>query len=103
MDTGLGNLPKEWNMLPVSYRASSVFYAQTDSFILFRDAEVTTLLTAARRSDLIARLMKLFNFPGTPLTDDEVIRQLNNNGRTDEARNYGRLSSASGGSFQIPR
>lgn len=91
MDTGQGNLPKEWNMLPVSYRASSVFYAQTDSFILFRDAEVTTLLTAARRSDLIARLMKLFNFPGTPLTDDEVVRQLNNNGRTDEARSYEQL------------
>jgi hypothetical protein len=23
MDAGQGNLPKEWNMLPVSYRASS--------------------------------------------------------------------------------
>ena len=88
MDAGHGNLPKEWNMLPVSYRASSVFYAQTDSFILFRDAEVTTLLTAARRSDLVSRLMKLYNFPGTPLTHDEVIRQLKENGRNDEAKNY---------------
>ena len=75
-------------MLPVSYRASSVFYAQTDSFILFRDAEVTTLLTAARRADLVSRLMKLYNFPGTPLTNDEVIRQLKENGRNDEAKNY---------------
>jgi hypothetical protein len=88
MDAGHGNLPKEWNMLPVSYRASSVFYAQTDSFILFRDAEVTTLLTAARRSDLVSRLMKLYNFPGTPLTHDEVMRQLKENGRSDEAKNY---------------
>ncbi|MGA7190528.1 MAG: hypothetical protein WBY66_18690, partial [Candidatus Acidiferrales bacterium] len=40
MDAGHGNLPKEWNMLPVSYRASSVFYPRTDSFILFKDAEV---------------------------------------------------------------
>jgi len=88
MDAGHGNLPKEWNMLPVSYRASSVFYAQTDSFILFRDAEVTTLLTAARRSDLISRVMKLYNFPGTPLTHDEVMRQLKENGRGDEAKNY---------------
>ena len=88
MDAGHGNLPKEWNMLPVSYRASSVFYAQTDSFILFRDAEVTTLLTAARRSELVSRLMKLYNFPGTPLTHDEVMRQLKENGRNDEAKNY---------------
>src|SRR5260370_16642372 len=88
MDAGQGNLPKEWNMLPVSYRASSVFYAQTDSFILFKDAEVTGLLTAARRPDLIQRLMKLYNFPGTALSDEEVMRQLQENGRNDEARNY---------------
>jgi hypothetical protein len=88
MDGGHGNLPKEWNMLPVSYRASSVFYAQTDSFILFRDAEVTSLLTATRRSDLVSWLMKLYDFPGTPLTHEEVIKQLTENGRHAEAKNY---------------
>ena len=88
MDAGQGNLPKEWNMLPVSYRASSVFYAQTDSFILFKDAEVTGLLTAARRPDLILRLMKLYDFPGTGLSDEEVVRQLEENGRNHEASNY---------------
>lgn len=93
MDTGQGNLPKEWNMLPVSYRASSVFYVQTDSFILFKDSEVTGLLTAARRSDLIARLMRLYNFPGAALSDDVVIRQLEDNGRSDEAKNYRDLAA----------
>jgi hypothetical protein len=92
MDAGRGNLPKEWNMLPVSYRASSVFYVQTDSFILFRDTEVTGLLSAARRSDLIARLMKLYEFPGTPLTGEEVIRQLRENGRASEADEYKQLA-----------
>lgn len=91
MDAGRGNLPKEWNMLPVSYRASSVFYVQTDSFILFRDTEVTTLLTAPRRADLIERLMKIYSFPGTALTHDEVIRQLCENGRPDEAKTYEQL------------
>lgn len=91
MDAGHGNLPKEWNMLPVSYRASSVFYVQTDSFILFRDADVTALLSAARRPDLIARLMKLYNFPGTPLTHEEIIRQLRENGRTSDATEYEQL------------
>lgn len=92
MDAGDGNLPKEWNMLPVSYRASSVFYVQTDNFILFRDAEVTTLLSAARRHDLLARLMQLYDFPGTPLTDEEVVRQLKNNGRNADADEYRKLA-----------
>ena len=91
MDGGHGNLPKEWNMLPVSYRASSVFYVQTDSFILFRDAEVTSLLSTARRSDLISRLMKLYAFPGTPLTHEEVIRQLQDNGQDAKATEYKQL------------
>jgi hypothetical protein len=92
MDAGHGNLPKEWNMLPVSYRASSVFYPQTDSFILFKDAEVTGLLTAARRVDLVSSLMKLYDFPGTPLTNEEVVRQLEENGRNDEAQTYRQLA-----------
>lgn len=91
MDSGRGNLPKEWNMLPVSYRASSIYYVQTDSFILFRDTEVTTLLSAARRADLLARLMKVYDFPGTPLTNDEVVRQLRQNGRIAEADEYQQL------------
>src|SRR5260370_32246753 len=81
MDAGHGNLPKEWNMLPVSYRASSVFYPQTDSFILFKDAEVTGLLSAPRRVDLIAKLMKLYDFAGIPLTHDNVVKQLEENER----------------------
>ena len=88
MDAGLGNLPKEWNMLPVSYRASSVFYVQTDSFIQFRDTEITTLLSATRRADLVAHLAKLYGFPGTPLSDEEVVRQLIENGRDAEADDY---------------
>ena len=85
MDGGRGNLPKEWNMLPVSYRASSVHYVQTDNFILFKDTDVTSLLTAVKRQELLARLMKLYDFPGTALTHDEVIRQLRHNGRNAEA------------------
>lgn len=85
MDGGLGNLPKEWNMLPVSYRASSLHYVQTDSFILFKDTDVTSLLSAVKRQELLARLMKLYDFPGTVLTNDEVMRQLRLNGRNVEA------------------
>lgn len=85
MDGGLGNLPKEWNMLPVSYRASSLHYVQTDSFIVFKDTDVASLLTAAKRQELLTRLLKLYNFPGVALTNGEVVRQLRQNGRDTEA------------------
>jgi hypothetical protein len=91
MDAGSGNVAGEWNMLPVSYRASQVFYVQKDSFILFQDTEVMTLLGSARRGDLIARLMKLYAFPGVVLTDEEIMRQLEANGRAIEARDYRQL------------
>jgi hypothetical protein len=88
MDAGMGNLPKEWNMLPVSYRASSVYYVQRDSFIVFKNADVAMLLGAGRRAELVKRLMKLYEFPGGELTNDEVLRQLKANGRTSEAKTY---------------
>jgi hypothetical protein len=88
MDAGLGNLPKEWNMLPVSYRASSVYYVQRDSFIVFKNADVAVLLGTGRRADLVKTLMSLYQFPGGELTHDEVLRQLTANGRTAEAKAY---------------
>lgn len=93
MDAGEGNLPKEWNMLPVSYRASSVFYPQKDSFIVFRDVEVSTLMMQARRDDLVARIMKIYDFPGTPLDRAEVERQLRQNGRQKEADDYASVAA----------
>lgn len=91
MDAGMGNLPKEWNMLPVSYRASSVYYVQRDSFIVFKNADVALLLGAGRRAELVKTLMKLYEFPGGELTQDEVLRQLEANGRSAEAKTYREL------------
>lgn len=88
MDAGMGNLPKEWNMLPVSYRASSVYYVQRDSFIVFKNADVALLLGIGRRSELVKALMKFFEFPGGELTNEEVLRQLKSNGRAAEAKTY---------------
>jgi hypothetical protein len=88
MDAGMGNLPKEWNMLPVSYRASSVYYVQRDSFIVFKHADVALLLGAGRRAELVKALMKLYEFSGGELTNDEVLRQLTANGRAAEAKTY---------------
>ena len=87
-DAGGRSLPREYNMLPVSYRASSVFNVQRDTFILFKNADVSGLLSASRRPELISLLMKQFEFPGTPLTHDEVERQLRSNGRIKDADDY---------------
>jgi hypothetical protein len=83
-----GHLPKEWNMLPVSYRASSVYYVQRDSFIVFADPELSSLLGSARANDLAIKLMKLYGFPGTALDDDEIVKQLTANGRSSDANQY---------------
>jgi len=91
MDAGRGNQPKEWNMLPVSYRASSVYYVQRETFILFKDTDVSGVLTPGRRSDLVSKLMKLYDFPGSALTHEEVERQLQANGRKSEAEEYQEL------------
>jgi len=91
MDSGLGNLTKEWNMLPVSYRASSVYYVQRDSFIVFKNADVALLLGAARRAELMKILMKLYEFPGEELTHEGVLQQLGLNGKTAEAKDYQEL------------
>ncbi len=92
MDEGRGNLPKEWNMLPVSYRASSVHYTQRDTFILFNDADGSSVLTSSRRHELVNQLMERFDFPGVLLSHEEVIRQLKANGRLTEADEYEQLA-----------
>ena len=79
-------------MLPVSYRASSVHYAQRETFILFNNPEVTGVITSGRRADLIAQIMEMFEFPGTALSHDEVVRQLRTNGRVSEADEFEQLA-----------
>jgi hypothetical protein len=88
---GLGNQKREWNMLPVSYRASSVHYTQRETFIIFNSSESTGVLTASRRADLVAQIMTAFDFPGTALSHDEIVRQLRANGRAKEADDYEQL------------
>jgi len=89
-----GNQKREWNMLPVSYRASSVHYAQKETFIIFSKSDATGILTAARRSDLLRQLMTTYDFPGRLLSSDEVARQLRANGREAEADELVQLNTA---------
>ena len=72
----------EINMIPVSYRASPVFYVQTARFIVFdTDPEVITLMGPTRQDELVARVGALHGFAGSDPNDDRIREQLEKNGQ----------------------
>jgi hypothetical protein len=77
--------PHQWseiNMIPVSYRASPVFYVQTGRFIVYdADPEVVALMKPARRADLTAKIAALHGFGGTDPSDERIHEQLEARGR----------------------
>jgi hypothetical protein len=77
--------PHQWseiNMIPVSYRASPVFYVQTSRFIVFdTDPEVITLMGPTREDELVARVGALHGFAGSDPSDDRIREQLERNGQ----------------------
>ena len=69
-------------MIPVSYRASPVFYVQTARFIVFdTDPEVITLMGPSREDELAARVAMLHGFAGTDPSDERIKEQLERNGQ----------------------
>ena len=80
IDTGVPHQWSEINMIPVSYRASPVFYVQTARFIVFNsDPEVITLMAPSRADDLAARVASLHGFAGTDPSDERIKEQLERN------------------------
>lgn len=72
----------EVNMIPVSYRASPVFYVQTARFIVFdSDPEVVALMMPGREADLTARIAALHGFGGADPTKERIKQQLENRGQ----------------------
>jgi hypothetical protein len=75
--------PHQWseiNMIPVSYRASPVFYVQTARFIVFdTDPEVMTLMGPTREDELVARVGALHGFAGSDPSDERIKEQLERN------------------------
>jgi hypothetical protein len=82
IDAGVPHQWSEINMIPVSYRASPVFYVQTARFIVFdTDPEVITLMGPSREDELAARVAMLHGFAGTDPKDDRIKEQLEKNGQ----------------------
>lgn len=108
IDRGTAHQWAEINMIPISYRASPVFYVQTARFIVFdADPEVITLLNPNRTSDLMARVAALHGFGDAAPSFERIREQLDARGlgamfapyaalraQEDAERKAGRMSQA---------
>ena len=82
MDNGVPHQWSEINMIPISYRASPVFYVQSARFIVYdADPEVVALMQPGREADLTARVASLHGYGGTDPSDERIREQLEAKGR----------------------
>lgn len=77
-------------MEPISYRASSAYYAQSEQFVLFPEAEhhLITMLEPQREAELAEFISAQFQFGGAKLTPDEMKSALLAAGQSSEWITY---------------
>lgn len=85
-----GKRVSERRMEPISYRASSAFYAQSEQFVLFPESEhqLLALLEPQRQGELSAFIGRQFRFVGGELTADEMKTALLAAGKAGEWETY---------------
>lgn len=82
IDQGVTHQWSEINMIPVSYRASPVFYVQSARFIVYdADPEVVALMQPSRSADLTAKIASLHGYGGADPSDERIREQLEAKGR----------------------
>ena len=82
IDHGTPHNWSEINMIPVSYRASPVFYVQSARFIVYdADPEVVELMQPTRQADLTSKIASLHGYGGADPSDKRIQEQLDVNGR----------------------
>lgn len=83
----------ERRMEPISYRASSAFYAQAEQFVVFseEDQDLLKLLQDGHQGDLGAFIASRFGFEGAAPTVDEMHDRLLEAGHEKEWKSYLRL------------
>lgn len=87
---GLATL-REINMLPVSYRANSLYYVQSEQIISYDSTEHIDLMLEGRSDELLQVLLKLYNYPSMPVDDAVIIdalRAAGQPGALDLAKQY---------------
>lgn len=75
---GVGHQRKEMNMLPVSYRASSLYYVQADRFIPYPDTSIFELLHPNKQLELAGELLNIYNYPQQTMSDEQIKTALEN-------------------------
>lgn len=80
----------ERRMEPISYRASSAYYAQAEQFVLFPESEhqLITMLEPQRQQELAGFIGTQFGFGGAELTEDEMKSALLAAGEDGEWESY---------------
>jgi len=83
----------ERRMEPISYRASSAFYPQSEQFVVFakKDERLLPLLHEDRRDDLAEFIAARFGFGGTLPTTEEIKDILLRAGHDTEWESFERL------------
>lgn len=89
IDQGVPHQWSEINMIPISYRASPVFYVQSARFIVYdADPEVVALMQPSRQEDLTSRIASLHGYGGADPSDDQIRAQLEAKGRLNQWPSY---------------
>lgn len=91
---GTVHQPKEMLMLPVSYRASSLYYVQTDRFIPYPDTSMFELLHPTKQVELAGELLSIYNYPQKPVSEDQIKAALENVGQGGAYLAYAAMKAA---------
>lgn len=78
-----GETLREINMLPVSYRANSLYYVQSEQMIAYESAAHIDLMADSKVGDLTDLLLRLYAYPGCTGDDAtliEALREINQPG-----------------------
>lgn len=85
IDEGVPHQWSEINMIPISYRASPVFYVQSARFIVYdADPEVVTIMQPSREADLTSKVASLHGYGGSDPDDEAIHQQLVAKGRESQ-------------------
>lgn len=77
MDIGEPHQWSEINMIPISYRASPVFYVQSARFIVYdSDADIISILGPNRTDDLVGRVAAIHGYGGGDPSTQHIREQL---------------------------
>lgn len=89
IDQGVAHQWSEINMIPISYRASPVFYVQSARFIVYdADPEVVALMQPSRQDDLTSKIATLHGYGGADPSDERIRTQLQAKGRLTQWPSY---------------